>query len=469
MSDATEKISLKEKVGYGFGDTASNLFFQTFMVYLMIFYTDVFGLAPAVAGTMLAVTRLGDTVVEPIVGVLADRTKTRWGKFRPYLIWFAIPYGVIGFLTFSTPNFGSQGKVFYAYATYSAMMVVYSLINIPYSALMGVMSGNSLERTALASARFVGAFAGGLMVKATLKPLIATLGAGNEARGAQLVAALYAVLAIVLFSTTFATTKERVQPPPQQKTSLRNDLGDLLTNRPWMVLFFVGIAMLSYVAVRNSTLAYYVKYYVGNADRKFWIWDLTTWFWVAGAVSNIIGVLLTKYVTKYVGKKRLFMLIMVASSLLTVGFYAFKPTDIAAMFAVEITINLIMGPASPLIWAMYADTADYSEWKTGRRATGLIFSAASFAQKMGWTVGGALSGWLLAYFDFKPNITQAPQALEGIRLMMSFLPAVGSILAVVCMAVYNLDESVVQQMEKELSERRAKDATQQAGALPVGA
>jgi GPH family glycoside/pentoside/hexuronide:cation symporter len=448
MSDKADTVSMKEKIGYGFGDAASNLFFKTFMMYLLFFYTDVFGLTAAAVGTMFFVTRWMDALIEPAIGAAADRTKTRWGKFRPYLLWFSVPYAVMGVLTFSTPDFSPTGKLVWAYLTYTVMMIVYSLINIPYSALMGVMTSNSVERTGLASARFAGAFAAGMFVPPTLRRLVEWLGNGNKATGWMLAMSVYAVLAVALFLGTFVTSRERVQPPPRHKTSLGSDVKDLVQNRPWVVLFLVGLAMLSYVAVRNSTITYYFKYYVHASDAT------CDWYLFVVGLANVVGVLLTQWVTRLVGKRRLFILIMAASSALTLAYYLLRPENIALMFTLEILINLIMGPASPLIWAMYADTADYSEWKTGRRATGLVFSAASFAQKMGWTVGGALSGWLLAYFGYKANVAQNASALEGIRLMMSLLPAIGSVLATVFMLLYNLDDALVKRIEGELAERR---------------
>jgi GPH family glycoside/pentoside/hexuronide:cation symporter len=260
---------------------------------------------------------------------------------------------------------------------------------------------------------------------------------------------LYAVMAVILFLITFYTTKERVQPMKTQKTSLKKDLKDLVNNRPWMVLFFLGIFTLTFVCIRNGATMYYFKYYVG--DEK-----LSTFFITAGTAASLFGTMLTKQFSKWFGKRTLYLILMSGNCLLMMLFYFVQPGQIVLMFALHLSSSFLSGPTSALVWAMYADTADYSEWKTGRRATGLVFSAASFAQKMGWTIGGGLAGWLLAYFGFEANVAQAPETLNGIRLLMSFIPAVSGGLAVVCILFYNLKESLVKQITQELAQRRQK-------------
>lgn len=757
MTKLNNVISFKEKLAYGLGDTASNLFFQTFMIFLLYFYTDVFGISAAIAGTMFIITRFWDSANDPIMGVIADRTNTRWGKFRPYLIWLAIPFGFIGFLMFYTPNFGMLGKIIYAYITYSFMMMIYTAINIPYSALMGVMSSNSLVRTSLSSFRFVCAFLGGLIIQSATMPLINTFGkekdniinaevndhliriseksagvakiivfvednegnkvhtdfhvnvkseeynapqviqrpedikldkgfkewvidyAGvfdeqngkkykykvssnnskvvnakideskkqitlvekgngvskiklsaidkrwgdvsaefkvivtepdnalpvitqkirnyelkkgfgkesidlsqfladtlgdnliytaisnnssvvavavegntlqlleqfqsnnvlarifrnlffknqlekgtgytevtvsandnkggyvetkfdvvvskpksnppfikskpntvnleqgfkieelslaryfiesdngnldysieliNEKKGFSRTMLLYAVAASILFLLTFFFTKERVQPPTRQKTSLKYDIKDLINNRPWIILFFVGIFTLSWVSIHLGTLVYYFKYYVGDESK-------VTLFLIAGSVFNILGVVSTKYLTKFFGKKKLYFLCMLSQSILLGLFYFAGPGDIGLMYALHIPAAFLSGPTQPLVWAMYADTADYSEWKYGRRATGLVFSAATFAQKMGWTIGGALTGWILAYYGFVANEIQSPETQEGIRVMKTIYPMIGGILASITVLFYKLDEKFVAKIQGELEKRRS--------------
>jgi GPH family glycoside/pentoside/hexuronide:cation symporter len=451
MNNDSTRVSVKEKIGYGLGDTASNFFWQMFMNFILFFYTDVFGIPAAAAGTMLLVTRMWDTGIDPIMGIIADRTNTKWGKFRPYLLWMAVPIGIIGVLTFTTPDLSESGKLVYAYITSLLMMTAYTAINTPYSALMGVITPNSLERTSISSYRFVLAFVAIFIVQGTTLPLVQFFGKGNQATGFQWTMVVFSLVAIVLFIITFLNTRERVHPPKDQKTSLKNDLQDLYHNRPWMVLFFIGIFALTYNSIRAGSVLYYFKYYMGSAD-------LASAFMVSGTIAAIVGVMVTKYFSKLLGKRKLYMVVMTITSVLTMLFYFAPKENIALVFALHVVISFVLAPTAPLIWAMYADTADYSEWKWGRRATGLVFSAATFAQKLGWAFGGAVTGWLLAYFGFVANVVQTQGTQDGIRLMMSFIPAVGSILATVAVWFYTLDEPLMERIEQELTSRKKEQA-----------
>ncbi len=461
MNNNSGKVPFFEKVGYSLGDTASNLFWQTFSMFLLFFYTDIFGISAAAAGTMFLITRIWDTVNDPLMGIIADRTNTRWGKFRPYLLWMAVPFGVIGVFTFVTPDFGESGKIIYAYVTYSLMMMIYTGINIPYSALMGVLTPNSLERTSVSSFRFVAAFAGGLIVQGTALKLVKVTGGGDPAAGWQWTMTIFAVLAVALFLTTFATTKERVQPSRAQVTSLTKDLRDLLSNIPWLMLFIIGIFLLTFVSIRNGSIIYYFKYFVGDQSfrlfGKTFNYDrdvLASAFMVAGSLANIAGVLSTRYISGLFGKKKAFIILMMLTTVLTAAFYLFGNDDIIPMFIIQVLISLIMGPLSPMIWAMYTDTADYSEWMNGRRATGLVMSASTMAQKFGWTIGGALAGWLLASFGFKANQVQSAETLHGIRLLISIIPAVCALIGAAAMFFYRLDDATLKQIETDLRERK---------------
>ncbi len=774
MTQAAGKISVREKLCYGSADLASNLFWQSFSLFLLYFYTDVFGISAAVAGTMLLITHSANTVIDPVVGVLADRTQTRWGKFRPWLLWMAVPFGVIGVLSFTTPSLSPADKILYAYATHLAMCIIYSAINVPYSALMGVITPHSIERTSLSSYRFVFAFVGGLIVAGLTIPLVEhlgrsdvkvvsasldgdlvtlrefgsgtaklivtaddghggksrasayvyvaspgydrpttaekiadirleqgfkthsialsgafhsgqnralaysvsvakpkvvsaeisqrdsranrgaaegrgpavlvlsekgpgtssvtvtaddgvtgtatqqftvhvcapgnrppvptarivkeilsegflhaeiplegwftspqpltyaataandsvvsagigegklilgekdcgsvrltvtaddgrggtaeqtvqvrvlrsqTAGAGlagwfrrigeathlcdkrsegtppsvahalkrldlpagfsshtvdiskvfedadgnalrysvsvvNEAKGFQLTMGLFAAMAVALFLTTFAGTRERVRPNVQQKTSLKQDVKDLLGNTPWIVLFFLGILTLIFVSIRNGAIVYYFKYSVGSGT-------LATWFLFSGKLAIIASVMMTKWFARWFGKRNTYFASMAVGSLLTGAFYFVSADQIVLMFVLQILVMFAFGPTSPLVWAMYADTADYSEWRTGRRATGLVFSAASFSQKLGWAIGGAFLGWLLAGFGFQPNVEQTPQALMGIRLTFSLIPAGIALAAALGMLLYRLDEPAMQRIEAELAQRKQSAA-----------
>jgi GPH family glycoside/pentoside/hexuronide:cation symporter len=457
MSDSTGKVAFFEKVGYGLGDLASCLFWQTFTVFLLIFYTDVFGIGAAAAGTMLFVVRIIDTAADPIMGMIGDRTRTRWGKFRPYLLWMAVPFGVIGFACFFAPDLAPGPKLVYAYVTYAAMMLAYTAINIPYGALMGVITPNSLERTRLSTYRFLGAFTGNLIVQTFTVGLVKHFGGGSDRIGYRYTIALYAAAAVLLFLGTFALTRERVLPPKDQQSSFGRDLGDLLHNGPWLVLFAVGICANSWAVLKMASLVYYFKYFIGDEGA-------VSVFMLVGTIANILGVLATGWMTKHLGKRNLYGLMMLFSALTTAAYYLASPTDMVYLYIMNFLGGFVSGPVSPLIWAMYADTADYSEWKTGRRATGLVFSAGTFAQKMGWTVGGSLAGWLLAYYGFQANVAQTTTSLQGIRTLESLIPAGAALLAVAAIYFYAIDEKLLGRISNELAERRAK-----APAIPAGA
>jgi Na+/melibiose symporter-like transporter len=724
-----QKLSVREKIGYGLGDTASNLYFQMFINFLLFFYTDVFGIPAAVAGTLFMISRFWDAVNDPMMGAIADRTNTKWGKFRPYLIWIMFPQAVIGILMFTTPNLDVQGKIIYAYITYILMMMAYTAINIPYSALMGVLSPDSMQRTSASTYRFVLAFVGAFIVQGATLVLVNSAGnvdtgfslsgntltiqetdtrtskiiieasdgersascdflinihrkgeqppairmpmddlnleegfdtktldlsqiftdqenrpltystdnsndeviettltgsrlvlkekgvgrseltltaldepygqknikiavsvnaAGNHppsavggrsdlqedlekksetidlgqlftdedgdnltyqavskdksvasaeisrstltllfhkagisriemtandnrggqvksafdvivhsaendapalfnpptnislnegfnkqlidisntfrdpdgdaviysvkkvdlAKGFQFTMIVFGILSSILFYITFRTTKERVQPPRDQKTSLKNDLKDLVRNRPWMILLVMGIFTLGYVIIRMGAIMYYFKYYIGNEM-------LASLFMVLGTIAVIAGVACTEFLSRRLGKKKLYLIVMGLTTILTALFYHIPKEQIELVFAVHILISFVMAPQAPLLWAMYADTADYSEWKNKRRATGLVFSAATFAQKFGMALGGGLAGWLLSVFRFQPNVEQTAEALLGIRLMMSYIPAVGTLIAVVAAFFYELDDKTMKKIEKDLADRKS--------------
>ncbi len=449
---AQEVVRTREKVGYACGDLASCLYWQTIGSFLLFFYTDVFGISAAAAGTMFLLTRLWDAVNDPLMGTIADRTKTRWGRFRPYLIWLAVPFGIIGVLLFTTPDFSPTGKLIWAYVTYNLMMMAYTAINIPYTSLLGVITSDPLDRVRLSSFKFLGAFGGNLTVQAFTLPLVAYFGQGDRAIGFRNTMMLYGTIAVGLFLVTFLAVRERVQPPPSQKSRIKDDLRDLSRNKPWLILLAIGLFVLAYVAIRNGVTIYYLKYYARDEN-------LYNYYMVSATIATIVGIFVVDWLTKKFGKARMYMILMGISSVLTVAFYWLRPQDVAWMFALNILANFTMGPTSVLLWSMYADAADWSEWKTGRRATGLIFSAATFSQKMGWMIGGAIPAWLLALFHYQPNVpVQLPETLWGLRIMMSFLPAAGSVLATLFVMFYKLDERTMKQIETELNQRRSAGA-----------
>jgi GPH family glycoside/pentoside/hexuronide:cation symporter len=442
------KLRLREKVGYALGDTASNFYWKSFEFFLFIFYTDVFGLSPVTAGTMFAVTRVFDALIDPVMGTIADRTHSRWGRFRPYLLWMAVPLALAGVLVFATPHLGGPAKVVYAYATYILVMIAYTAINIPYSALMGVTTADSLERTSLSSLRFIGGFSGGILVVSTTPWLVRSLGGGNPTRGWPLAMMVWGVLAVALFFVCFATTRERVEPPPRQDPNLRRELADLLSNRPWLVMGLLGLVTLTALVTRSQTTAYYFKYVVHDEL-------MTGTFLGSGMVAAIGGIALAAPATRLLGdKRRLFTLLMAVSGVLTLSFSFLPPTAPLLLLLLNGAICLLQGASSPLLWAMYADTADFGEWKYGRRNTGLVFSAATMAQKGGGALAGLLNGLVLSAFGYAANAPQTARSLLGIRLTMSVIPGVLCLVAAAIMGMYQLDDRTVARIEGDLKRRR---------------
>jgi sugar (glycoside-pentoside-hexuronide) transporter len=454
------KLSVSEKFGYGLGDLASNMFWQMFAIFMAKFYTDVFLLGAATMGTMMLVTRVADAFFDPMIGTIADRTRTRWGHFRPYLVWMAIPMAVTAVLAFTAPALEGPARTMYAYATLMLMMIAYSAINIPYSALLGVLTPDSKERTSVTSYRFVMALIPVFIIVNLTLPMVRYFGGSDtSAYGWQMTMLVYSVFAVLLYFATFAMTRERVQPPPKQETSLKTDLKDLLRNRPWVVLCGVGIAALTFGNIRNTVTIYYFENVVPGGGSYFGP-VMTT-----GAVAFILGVMATSPLAKRFGKKNFYLVSMSLTALLTFGFYFVPPENIKLVWAANTIINFCAAPTAPLVWAMYADTADYSEWKWGRRATGLVFSAASFAQKLGWAIGGAGAGWLLAYFGYLPNVAQGARTVHGIVLMMSVIPAIAAVAAVAALWFYEIDEDTVKRMSADLEARRGPEPIE--GALPA--
>lgn len=455
-----QKIKLQEKIGYGLGDFASSMFWKLFSMFLMIYYTDVFGLTPAAVGTMFLLTRIWDSINDPLMGILCDRTNTKQGKFRPYLLWMAIPFAAIGILTFLGPDLGITGKLIYAYITYTLMMMVYTAVNVPYAALLGVMSSEPKERNSLATFRFIGAFAGGIFVTSTAAYFIGLFkeAGANDAQGYQYTISIYAILAAILFAITYLWTKERIKPAEKEKSSLKEDLKDLSKNTSWFIMIGAGIAALVFNSLRDGSMMYYFKYFVKNQEVPGFgevSWEtLAATYMTIWLVSNIIGVVLATPVANKIGKKKTFMNAMFLAAILSIVLFWVNPDQILLLYGLNILIGILAGIIWPLMWAMYADIADYSEWKTGRRATGLIFSSSSMSQKMGWTIGGAIAGWILSAYGFQANVDQSTESIDGIRLMLSIFPAVGALLSAVFMYFYKLDATLMQKVNTELAAKR---------------
>jgi GPH family glycoside/pentoside/hexuronide:cation symporter len=443
-------IFWKEKLGYAVGDTASCLYWQTFSIFLFIFYTDTFGISAAVVGIMFLITRFWDAAIDPVIGVIADRTESKYGKFRVWMLRGIIPYTVLGIAMFITPNFSVGGKIVYAYITYTLVMIAYSMVNVPYGALLGVISPNSDERTKLASYRFIGAFSGNIISTGTFLYLVKSLGSGNDKLGYPLAMTVFAVAAAMLFLYTVSSTKERVKPPKEQ-SSVKNDIKDLLKNRPWVILCSMGLMTLIYVSVKNSAMLYYFKYYVGS--------ELAAGpFLTVGTIFSVLGAFTTPYITKiFHGDKRLtFIVLTLATAICNALFFLAGPKDLLFMYVLQCLGSIPGAAMFPLIWSMYADTADYGEWKFGRRATGLVFSAATFSQKMGWAVGGAVAGLALTIIGYVANVAQTTGTLNGLRHMMSTIPAALAGVVILIAIFYNLDAKMETKIGLDLKARKGE-------------
>ncbi|MEM6900074.1 MAG: glycoside-pentoside-hexuronide (GPH):cation symporter [Pseudomonadota bacterium] len=437
------RLGWGEKLGFGAGDLGFNLYWTTIASFLAAFYTDVFGISAAAAGTMLFVTKIVDAFTDPVIGGIADRTSTRFGKFRPYLLFAGIPMGAAAVLTFTTPDLAQGGKLIWAYATYTVMMIMYTVLNIPYSALSGVMTARSQERTTLISTRFFFAFTGGALVNKYTLPLVDQLGSGDEILGWQLTMVLYGSIAAVIFAITFASTKERIAPPAQQQSNPMQDIKDLLRNRPWLILFFLAMIIMMTITMRAGSAYYYFKYYLERPDL---LPDYLFWQMVAYAA----GALFAPVMTRYIDKAKLLMLLMGIVGTLSILFY-FVPKDMVwAIFALNVLISLALGPKSPLTWSMYADTADYNEWKNGRRATAMTFSAATFAQKLGGSLGSAGILWVLAVIGYAANEAQSGASQSGIALLQTAVPGGFALLAVLVASFYSLTGSQLSAIQNEL-------------------
>ncbi|MBK6962442.1 MAG: MFS transporter [Bacteroidales bacterium] len=447
MEKITLKLSVKEKIGYSLGDTASHFVWDMVGFWLLFFYTDVYGISAAAAGTIMLIARFWDMAIDPVIGIVSDRTNTRWGKFRPYILFGAIPYAVLAILTFTTPNFGEVGKIIYAGATYVLLMTAYALINLPYSALGAVMTDDTYERAGLNTYRFIAGFGGQFIVTGLALTLAEFFGGGDKARGFQYTVFLFAGLSLIFFFITFKTTRERVQPPKEQVNSLKEDVKNLFQNKAWIILALVGIISFIMFAMQNAAIAYYFKYYLGRENN-------VQWFNVIGTVALIVALPLSKPLAKRFGNRNVFIGSSLISGVFFILIYIAGINDLITIYVFNILAKMAYAPAVPLLWTMIADSADYGEWTTGRRATGLYFSAAVFAQKAGWGIGAAIAGWILAASGFIPNVIQNDTAITGIKLLVSVIPGILYMSCALFMIFYKIDAKTTTLMKKDLEARR---------------
>ncbi len=530
-----EKLSFKEKIGYALGDGAANIAWRGVATFLFIFYTDVFGLNPAVVGVIMLIARFGDGIIDILMGIICDRTNSKYGKFRPWILWTAIPLGITLSLLFTTPNFDPSGKVVYAYATYLLFFLIYTANNIPYGALMAVMTGDNKERTSLGSYRMVGAFTGGMVVQGVLLFLVAHFGNINptivvdklesnkyeitvsanediknvniktkdgialfiwadatisstdniptqgksfsmeankeytffvtgednletssisiidQKRGYSSAIYILSFFLSLFLMLTFATTKERIQPPKDQETNLGKDLKDLVRNRPWVVLLFIGVLFNVYNSIKQGIVVIYFTHYIHNQL-------LAASFMVGLMLASIAGAMITTPLGNRFGKRNLFIYALIFSGVVNALIVFCGPADIIGVFAIGIISEFGAAIFPTLFFAMLGDAADYSEFKNGRRATGLVYSAGSFATKFGGGIAGAIIGLVLSAFHYNGQDEVAiKEAVPGIIMLMSWIPTIIALITAGVMALYPLNQKKMDSITIELNSRRSAE------------
>ncbi|QCX37634.1 MFS transporter [Aureibaculum algae] len=483
MSSISQKLSIKEKIGYSLGDLAANLVFQTLMTYLAYFYTDIYGLDTNHASAiMLTVGLIAAFGFNPIIGALADRTTSKWGKFRPWILWTAIPLGVAALLAFSTPDFAYKGKVIYAAATYSLLLLLYAANNLPYSALSGVITGDMGERNSLSSYRFVAVMFAQFFVQVFMLPIIETAGGGDKAVGIEIVMTWLAIIGTIMLIITFLTTKERVIPTAEQKSSLKEDIGDLTKNKPWIIMLILTTLIFITLAMKGGSYVYYFKNYVDATELTSFISPILDFlsniginffgedpvsagfglFNAGGIIFMIVGIGLSKRLADKYGKRDVFKVFLFISTLFIIFFYFFSSKSVELMFISQIFHGFFYGITIPLLWAMIADVADYSEWKTNRRATAIIFSAMMVGLKGGLSIGSALLTWILGLYGYVTKevatageaIIQPDSAIQGTKMLVSIYPAIPFLMGVGLLFFYEINKKMEVQIETDLNERR---------------
>ena len=459
--------TFKEKIGYGFGDMASSMFWKVFSAYLPIFYTNVFGLDLSVAALLFLVTKIWDAVSDPMMGIIADRTSTKWGKYRPYLLWIAVPFAIAGILLFTTPDMGEAGKNVWAFATYILMMTIYTAINVPYGSMLGVMTEDTDEKTVFSSYRMFFAYTGSFIVLAFWEPLCNALAGTSgkltyDPQAWQYAMIVVGVICCLLFILTFAMTRERLKPAIKE-SSIGNDLKSLLKNGPWWILLGGVLFFNFFGAIRYAVIPYYFTTQIAeNATLSFFSIEFLFYagiFFTLGEIANMIGVAVATPITFKIGKKSTFLYSLFAIIGLCIAFY-FVPTDSTGgywtLLVLQIATGIFTGIISPLVWSMYADISDYAELKFKTASTGLIFSSSSMAQKFGGAFGTSAVLWLLAAFGFNTaeGAAQTPDAIEGLRMLISWIPAAVAALSAIFIFIYPLTTKRMKEINTELKKIR---------------
>jgi GPH family glycoside/pentoside/hexuronide:cation symporter len=485
MSNTSQKLSVLEKIGYGLGDFAANLIFQTLLTFLAFFYTDVYKIPAGTASIIIFIGGFIGAFFNIIMGVIADRTKTKWGKFRPWILWTALPFGIASVLSFLTPDFGLRGKIIYTLLTYFFLVLIYAANNLPYVALSGVLTGDMKERNSLSSYRFVAVMIAQFIIQSLLLPLVLIFGHGDKAVGFKNTMILFAIIGVVCLLITFLTTKERIIPAKNQKSSVKQDFTDLAKNGPWMVMLLVTILVFITLSLKGGMYVFYFKYYLDPVAQTVFLNDIgfTTFigklnnsltsmglnfqwpqdvptsafslFNAGGILFMIFGIMFSKSLADSFGKRNIYITFIFLSAVSLLLFNFYSKTAITMVFLTQLAHGFIYGVTIPLLWAMIADVADYSEWKNNRRATATVFSAMIFGLKIGISIGGALGAAFLSKYGYvAEEVNQVPAALEGIKLSVSIYPGFIFIISAVLLFFYVIDKNMEIVIEKDLKERR---------------
>ena len=477
MNHVSQKLSVLEKFGYSLGDLAANLVFQTLMTYLAYFYTDIYGLnATDATAIMYIVGTVAAFSFNPIIGALADRTNSKWGKFRPWILYTSVPLGIISVMAFSTPNFSYDGKVIYAVITYSLLLLLYASSNLPYSALSGVITGDMKERNSISSYRFVAVMFAQFFVQVFMLPIIIYAGAGDKAIGIEIVMTWLAVIGTIMLLITFFTTKERIVPTEDQKSSLLEDLQDLITNKPWLIMLILTTLIFISLAMKGGSYVYYFENYIDETRLTVFISPILDYlttiginffgndpvsagfglFNAGGIIFMIFGIGLSKVLADKYGKRNVFALFLFISTIFIILFNFYDKSSVELMFGSQILHGFFYGITIPLLWAMIADVADFSEWKNNRRATAIIFSAMMVGLKLGLTIGGGLVVQILGNYGYEANkeLAQSEHVIQGVKLLVSLYPAIPFLIGIVLLFFYEIDKKMETQIEIDLRDRR---------------
>ena len=473
--EQSQILSVKEKIGYSLGDLAANLVFQTLITYLAYFYTDIYGLSIEDSSyIILTVGLISAFTFNPIIGAIADRTNSKWGKFRPWILWTSIPLGIVALLAFSTPDFSYKGKFIYAIVTYSALLFLYAANNLPYAALSGVITGDMKERNSMSSYRFVAVMIAQFFVQVFMYPIILKAGGGDKALGIETVMTYLAVIGTVMLLITFFTTRERIIPKPEQKSSLKEDVYDLFANIPWVIMLTVTTLLFITLSMKGGAYVYYFENYVNEDALAFFIEPIIYilsiiglnffgedpisagfgLFNAGGIIFMIIGISFSKGLADKYGKRDVFMSALFISTIFIAIFYFFDPTNLKLIFLSQILHGFFYGITIPLLWAMIADVADYSEWKNNRRATAIIFSAMMVGLKGGLSIGGALVASILGYYGYEAGVDQLVNTLFGIKMLISTFPSIPFLICIIILFFYEIDKNMENKIEMDLKNKR---------------